>query len=335
MLQGQLARRTPQSARSHGRLFRSARRSSPLLLLTTITLLLSMSCASSPAVSTPPWNSADHLANDWGRGNLTAAVTQIAYNPDTSDAVVRADIYLPRAGGNRGVLIYVHGGGFLGGNRAQMLDEAGPLLHQIDRGFAILNIDYRLGAFPNGVPDANAAVQFVRTRASEFGLNAQRIIIGGFSAGGAISANAALSANASPDANDSLSDNGPSQAIFGLPQAVDGWVSIAAPLDFYSRSTPFWSAPTAWSTLDQRASALNHLDPLDPPGLVIQGDSDVIVPPLNAITFQAAARRVGYLGLNLDYVTTGPASCRIHQSACGASVANLDRFFDQVVEHTG
>ena len=281
-----------------------------------------MSCASSPAGSAPLWNPADHLANDWGRGNLTAAFTQIAYNPDTSDPVVRADIYLPRAGGNRGVLIYAHGGGFLGGNRAQMLDEAGPLLHQIDRGFAILNIDYRLGAFPNGVPDANAAVQFLRARANEFGLNSNSIIIGGFSAGGAISAGAALSAN------------GQNEALFGLPQAVDGWVSIAAPLDFYSRPTPFWSAPTAWSTLDQRASALNHLDPLDPPGLVIQGDSDGIVPPLNAITFQAAARRVGYLGLNLDYVTTGPASCRTHQSACGASVAKLDRFFDQVVART-
>jgi acetyl esterase/lipase len=238
------------------------------------------------------------------------------------------------------VLIYVHGGGFLGGNRSQMLDEAGPLLHQIDRGFAILNIDYRLGAFPNGVPDANAAVQFVRTRASEFGLNPNTILIGGFSAGGAISANAALSANGTVSANatqppdDSLLSTGEGQALFGLPQAVDGWVSIAGPIDFYARPTPFWSAPTAWSTMDQRASAVSHLDPLDPPGLVIQGDSDGIVPASNAITFQAAARRIGYKRLNLDYVTTGPTSCRTHQSACGASVANIDRFFDQVVART-
>ena len=322
MPMGQRAHVAPLFSRAKPARLRPDPRRLGFVMLATLTVLLCDSCASSPAASGPIWNQADHLPNDWGRGNLSAAFTQSAYNPDTTDPAVRADIYLPRAGGNRGVLIYMHGGGFLGGSRAQILDESGPLAHQIDRGFAIISIDYRLGTFPSGVPDANAAVKFVRTRASEFGLNPNTIIIGGFSAGGAISALASLSAN------------GQNEALFGPPEPVDGWVSLAGPLDFYSHPTPFWSAPNAWSTLDQRASALNHLDPLDPPGLVIQGDTDGIVPASNAFTFQAAARRVGYQRLNLDYVTAGPDSCRIHQSACGASVANLDRFFDQVVERT-
>ena len=76
-----------------------------------------------------------------------------------------------------------HGGGWQAGSRASY-KYWGPFLAR--NGYALFSIDYRLrkaGTYPGSVYDVKAAVQFVRARAADLGLDPERIGLMGDSAG--------------------------------------------------------------------------------------------------------------------------------------------------------
>ena len=100
------------------------------------------------------------------------------YRPEGS----RAEQRLP-------VLVYFHGGGWTIGD----LDTHDVLCRQLAQaaGVAVVATDYRLGPehrFPAAVDDCVAAVQGVRAQAAELGVDAQRLVVGGDSAGGNLAA---------------------------------------------------------------------------------------------------------------------------------------------------
>ena len=79
------------------------------------------------------------------------------------------------------VMIYLHSGGWIAGNRSVIPDF---LLAQVDRGIALVSIDYRLvttapdGSFVNSFPvpdtDVDRAVRFVKAHASTWNLDPRR-----------------------------------------------------------------------------------------------------------------------------------------------------------------
>jgi acetyl esterase/lipase len=111
------------------------------------------------------------------------------------------DLYQPPAGAARPapVALYVHGGGFvLGDRRPNGLGaslgrgQAGALFEPLraalnQRGFVVASIDYRLaplGRWPAAVEDAKCAVRFLRAHAGALGIDPGRIGAWGSSAGG-------------------------------------------------------------------------------------------------------------------------------------------------------
>ncbi|MVU77245.1 alpha/beta hydrolase fold domain-containing protein [Nocardia sp. ET3-3] len=86
----------------------------------------------------------------------------------------------PRA--NAPAVVMVHGGGWSGGSRTH-LDP--PARQAADAGLVVVNIDYDLDAprFPRERDDAAAAITYIRSHASEFGIDPDRIGGLGTSAG--------------------------------------------------------------------------------------------------------------------------------------------------------
>jgi acetyl esterase/lipase len=110
------------------------------------------------------------------------------------------DVYEPPSGAARPApaALYVHGGGFILGDRklrglgATLANHAGALVPQLraalgQRGFVVASIDYRLpplSHWPAQIEDAKCAVRFLRAHAAALGIDPGRIGAWGSSAGG-------------------------------------------------------------------------------------------------------------------------------------------------------
>jgi len=251
----------------------------------------------------------------------------VAYGPDPAHLL---DVHLPTGGGNRGVIVLVHGGGFVSGSRGELFEHGGPVVRQLERGFAMVDVEYRLtdgerDTFPAAVEDVSLALAWVRTHGAAHGLVTDTVLVAGSSAGGTIAALVGLAGNDPP--------GGP----VPRPGTVDGWISLAGIHDLV---TPGGAAHfgVTWlgsaspdPALLAAASPLTHLDGDDPPGYVVHGDHDTVVPVAQAEAMLAAGELRG-LGDRLtgDVVDRGPGSCRWHFPGCGMDRAAFDAWVDRV-----
>lgn len=108
-------------------------------------------------------------------------------------------LYSPVAAGSEAlpVLVYFHGGGFVIGD----LDTHDGLCRMFADGAEcrVISVHYRLAPenkYPAAVDDAFAALKWVEDSASRLGIDANRIAVGGDSAGGALAAIVAQMAKA-------------------------------------------------------------------------------------------------------------------------------------------
>lgn len=115
-----------------------------------------------------------------GRPEVTwTAVPAVAEHPVRHLGGPRVDrptySYWP---GGPDVVVYVHGGGWIGGTR---YDLPGWMTACQDAGWTVASVDYSLedGAYPRSVLDVMDAVERVRTE-----LGARRLVLAGYSAGG-------------------------------------------------------------------------------------------------------------------------------------------------------
>ena len=154
---------------------------------------------------------------------------------------------------NRPAVMFTHGGGFRGGDKAYDIYAEMPR-EFAQRGYVAFSINYRL-ADPGGEPtiadsasaDALTALEWIQSRSVKYGVDPNRIVICGDSAGGAIAVNMCYRKAAS----------------VGAAACIDLWGGM------YDRSHPGdWSAPIY----------PDHIEPGTPPTLLIHGTRDSIVP---------------------------------------------------------
>lgn len=111
----------------------------------------------------------------------------------------RLDLYLPaaaRAGDRRPVLLQVHGGAWIIGDKRE---QGRPLMsHLAARGWVCAATNYRLSpaaTMPDQIVDVKRAIAWLRANVADYGGDPDFICITGGSAGGHLSALAALTAN--------------------------------------------------------------------------------------------------------------------------------------------
>lgn len=119
-------------------------------------------------------------------------VRDVAYGPDPRH---RLDVHLPSSRipdsrSSRPVLLFVHGGGFVGGDKGgpgrPLYDNVGRFA--VECGFMGVTMTYRLAPehpWPAGGDDVGLALRFLVDHAADFGGDGSRLCVFGHSAGGA------------------------------------------------------------------------------------------------------------------------------------------------------
>ncbi len=149
----------------------------------------------------------------------TVRVTRNVPVPSVGAKPARLDVYRPVKPTSKAlpVLLWIHGGGFISGSKAQV----GPYATMLaSSGYVVASLGYTLapGArFPTPVRQGNAALAYLRAHAEDFGLDPSRVFVGGDSAGAQIAGSlAAAQTNTSLASELSLTPAVPSGDLRGV-----------------------------------------------------------------------------------------------------------------------
>lgn len=264
--------------------------------------------------------------------------TDLAYA--TSSPAQKLDIHVPDSGaGPFPVIVHIHGGAFMSGDKADR--QVTPVLAAIERGYAVVSINYRLSGealFPAQIHDVKAAIRWIRANAAQYGLDPTRIAAWGGSAGGHLAALAGTSGGIASLEDPSLGNPEQSSGV----QAVVDWFG---PIDFLQMDPQFrasgigrpdHSAATspesrllggALADVPDRVAAANpatYITADDPPFLVQHGTRDPLVPTQQSARFAAALQEV----LGADRVTLELLDGAGHGGAAFSTPRNLSTVLD-------
>ena len=205
-----------------------------------------------------------------------------------------ADLYLPRgADAPTPVLMYIHGGGWVGGTKEGSVLR---LLPWLEMGWAVVNVEYRLGQVslaPAAVEDCLCALRWVIRNAERYNIDPTRIVVTGNSAGGHLS----LTTGMLP-ASAGLDRQCPSTEELTVA-AVINWYGITDVGDLLDgpnmkRYAVEWmgSMPNRFE-IAERVSPLTYVRAGLPPILTIHGDADPTVPYQHAVRLHEELTHAG------------------------------------------
>ncbi|MCE2560222.1 MAG: alpha/beta hydrolase, partial [Acidobacteria bacterium] len=99
----------------------------------------------------------------------------------------KLDVMTPRGQDPAPTLIYIHGGGWVGGTKEASVLRALPYL---EMGWAVVNVEYRMARnelAPGAVEDCRCALRWVYENAEDYNIDTSRLVVTGASAGGHLS----------------------------------------------------------------------------------------------------------------------------------------------------
>ncbi len=242
-----------------------------------------------------------------GRGGLIAApvlegVRVLRDLPYVSNGHERQrlDLYLPNKPGTLPLIIVIHGGAFLGGDKAQENVE-----QFLEAGYAAASLNYRLSGdaiFPAAVQDCKAAVRWLRANAGKYNLDPHRFGAWGSSAGGNLVA--MLGTTGETD----IFDAGENLGVSSRVQAVADYFG---PTDFLqmdahrlpngqihdSAGSPesLYIGGSIQQHKDKTAKAnpITFVTAKTPPFFIAHGELDPLVPHHQSVLLEAALKKAG------------------------------------------
>jgi acetyl esterase/lipase len=190
-------------------------------------------------------------------------------------------------------LVYVHGGGWTGGDprRASRL-----LLHHLARrGWVVAAIRYPLSpqaTFPDHLVGVKRAIAWMKTEGAAYGVDPNRLLVAGGSAGGHLASLAALTAG----------EDRYQPGFEEVDTSLRGCITLYGVYDFLNRNRTRYDWPVipravmkaAVNDAHDRyreASPLDRVGPHAPPFLIVHGTHDSLVPPGEAHHFVEALTR--------------------------------------------
>lgn len=261
-------------------------------------------------------------------------IGELPYDGDlTLDLYRRKDCPAPAP-----AFVFVPGGGWTGGNPKQ---TSRLLLHHLaSRGWVVAAIRYPLSpeaTFPDHLVGVKRALAWVKTEGRAFGVDPDRVVIGGGSAGGHLASLAALTAGEARH----------QPGFDEVDLSVRACVSLYGVYDFLNRNRtrPDWPvipAQVMKQPAEEDPEAYREASPIDqvgshaPPFLVVHGSHDSLIPPSEADHFvdvlvresQSTVRHIEVRGA--QHAFDAPASRRVR-----ALVGVITAFAEQAVAGAG
>jgi acetyl esterase/lipase len=206
----------------------------------------------------------------------------------------KLDIYTPQGvAAPVPTLIYIHGGGWVGGNKEGAILNILPYL---EMGWAVVNVQYRLARIslaPAAVEDCRCALRWVIRNAKEYNFDVNKLVVSGHSAGGHLSLTTGmLPVSAGLD-----------RECYGTEDlkvaAIINWFGITDVNDLLEGPNLKSYAVQWLSSLPNREDVAKRVSPIHyvraglPPILTIHGDADPTVPYAHGVKLHEALTKAG------------------------------------------
>ncbi len=238
-----------------------------------------------------------------------------------SNVEQKLDVYYRRESSSpRPTVIYIHGGGWVGGSKEASVLRIAPYL---EMGFNVVNVQYRLGRVaraPAAVEDCRCALRWVARNAEQYGIDTRRLVVTGRSAGGHLSLTTGmLAASAGFDA-ECISAQEPRVAavvnFYGITDVAD---LMAGKPNEKSYTVSWLGSQRDREEIAHSVSPIHHVREGLPPILTIHGDADRIVPYSHAVELH---RRLDEAGTENELLTIPGGG---HGGFSPAETAEIDR----------
>lgn len=244
--------------------------------------------------------------------------TDIVYADDGMEEH-KLDLYMPGTDTDKGAgpfptVVFVHGGGWAGGDKADLNNEEIQINQLRDtllgHGYAIASVNYRLmpkGTFPEPMQDVAAAVRYLKSHAGQYGLDVDRFVMLGDSAGGHLATMVGMTSD-KPDLQGSIGVTDTDtkvKAIVGYYGIYDlttrtedqqqGPCQRAKPGAESSHGRLIGADPDSpqGEPIAAKASPITYVSANTPPVLLFHGRQDCTTPPAQAERFEAALKAAG------------------------------------------
>jgi acetyl esterase/lipase len=210
------------------------------------------------------------------------------------------DVYLPKTpapAGGRPVMIAIHGGGWRNYDKSNYGPDIAAAF--VPAGYVVVAPNYTLSrpgapSWPTNLQDLQAAVRWVRANAGTLGIDPNRVVAVGESAGANL---AALLGTSSPGAGDAAVD---AVVAFSTPSDLSS-LYVGKLADRLEIAQFLGGTPQQMPASYAAASPVSQVAAGDPPMLVIQGQQDPLIPVTQS---QALAGALGAVGVRHKLITT-------------------------------
>lgn len=190
----------------------------------------------------------------------------------------------------RPAIVFFFGGGWSSGSPEQFERQA---RHFAERGMVAITADYRVASRQKAKPvqcvaDAKSCIRWVRANAQRLGIDPQRIVAAGGSAGGHLAAATATLPGLDEASEDAKVSSQPNALVLFNPCVVTAPVSGLDFKGFASNSTL-----EKVGCEPESLSPIHHVKEGLPPTLIMHGKSDTTVPYVTVEAFTERMKKAG------------------------------------------